>query len=346
MSRDHSTAYPATPWRTTRREFLATVAAGLALGPETRAMQRPGPAGIPVRPLGKTGVSVSCVGFGGWDAGIHESDDKGVALLHEALDGGITFWDNAWEYNGGRSEEVMGKALASGNRRDRVFLMTKVCARDADGARKQIDESLRRLRTDHVDLLQFHAIQYDGDARRIFDPDTGGLKAVLEAKKAGKLRFIGFSGHRDPKIHLEMLGMPHAWDTVQMPLNILDAHYRSFEKTVLPVCREKGIGVLGMKSLAGQDARLPRDVNVGWELCRRYALSLPVSTVICGMQTSEEVQGVLRIARGFTPLTMPEVERLLDASRGPAQDGAIEVYKDPKSGYGCSHHSKVLKANA
>jgi aryl-alcohol dehydrogenase-like predicted oxidoreductase len=345
MTRDDSNGQPASARFTTRRGFLAMIAGGLALGAETLAMQRPGPAGIPVRPLGKTGASVSIVGFGGWDAGIHETDDKGVALLHEALDGGITFWDNAWEYNGGRSEEVMGKALAGSSRREKVFLMTKVCARDAVGVRRQLDESLRRLRTDHVDLLQFHAIQYDGDARRIFDPDTGGLKAVLEAKKAGKLRFLGFSGHRDPKVHLEMIGMPHAWDTVQMPLNLLDAHYRSFEKIVLPACREMGIGILGMKSLAGQDGRLPRDVNVGWELCRRYALSLPASTVICGMQTREEVQGMIRIASDFTPLTATEVERLLDVSRAPAQQGAIEVYKDPKSGYGCSYHSGVLKAN-
>jgi predicted aldo/keto reductase-like oxidoreductase len=344
MSSDGSTGRLESMPRTSRRDFLATIAGGLALGAQTRAMQIPGPSGIPLRPLGKTGVSVSIVGFGGWDAGIHETDEKGVALLHEALDGGIAFWDNAWEYNGGRSEEVMGKALAG--RRDKVFLMTKVCARDADGVRRQLNDSLRRLRTDHVDLLQFHAIQYDGDARRIFDPDTGGLKVVLEAKKAGKLRFIGFTGHRDPKIHLEMLGMPHPWDTVQMPLNILDAHYRSFEKTVLPVAREKGVGILGMKSLAGQDARLPRDVNVGWELCRRYAMSLPVSTVICGLQTSEEVQGLIRIARNFAPLTSSEVERLLDTSRAPAQSGAIEVYKNPTSGYGCSHHSGWLKANA
>ena len=277
---------------------------------------------------------------------MHDSDDKGVALLHEALDGGISFWDNAWEYNRGRSEEVMGKALAGSSRRDKVFLMTKVCARDAEGFRRQFEDSLRRLRTDRVDLLQFHAIQYDGDADRIFDPDSGGLEAVLEAKKAGKLRFIGFSGHRDPKIHLDMIGRPHAWDTVQMPLNILDAHYRSFEKQVLPVCREKGIGVLGMKSLAGQNGRLPRDLGVGWELCRRYALSLPVSTVICGMQSREEVQGMIRIASGFTPLTTAEVERLLDASRAAAQNGSVEVYKDAKSGYGCSYHSGVLKASA
>jgi predicted aldo/keto reductase-like oxidoreductase len=169
---------------------------------------------------------------------------------------------------------------------------------------------------------------------------------VLEARKAGKLRFIGFSGHRDPQTHLEMIGRGHAWDTVQMPLNLLDVHYRSFEKLVLPVCREKGIGVLGMKSLAGQDARLPRDLPVSWELCRRYALSLPVSTVICGMQTREEVQGMIRVASGFTPLTSEDVERLLAASRAPAQDGRIEVYKDPTSGYGCSYHSRVLKANA
>jgi aryl-alcohol dehydrogenase-like predicted oxidoreductase len=321
------------------------VASGLAFGGQVRAMQSAGPSGIPLRPLGKTGASVSIVGFGGWDAGVHDSDDKGVALLHEALDGGISFWDNAWEYNKGRSETVMGKALDGSSRRGKVFLMTKVCARDYEGVRRQIDESLGRLRTDHVDLLQFHAIQYEGDADRIFDPDRGGLKAVLEARTAGKLRFIGFSGHRDPKIHLDMIGRPHAWDTVQMPLNLLDAHYRSFEQAVLPVCREKAIGVLGMKSLAGQNGRLARELNVGWELCRRYAMSLPVSCVICGMQSREEVQGMIRIARDFTPLTQAEVRRLLDTSRGVAEQGTVEAYKDPKSFYGCSWHSSVLKGN-
>jgi predicted aldo/keto reductase-like oxidoreductase len=285
------------------------------------------------------------VGYGGWDCVIGDSEADCIARLHEAIDLGITFMDNAWEYNEGRSEEFMGKALAAPGRRDQVFLMTKVCARDYTGAKRQIEESLRRLRTDRVDLLQFHAIQYADDPERVFDPERGGMKAALEAKAAGKVRFLGFSGHRDPQTHLRMIGM-HPWDTVQMPLNLLDAQYRSFEKTVLPVCREKGIGALGMKSLAGQDARLPRDVKVDWELCRRYAMSLPVSTTICGMQTREEMRGMARIARGFKPLSAADVEELLGASKTAAADGRIEEYKDPKSGYGCSYQDAVLKAEA
>ena len=328
-----------------RRAFLSALASALALGRETLAMQSPGPSGIPLRPLGRSGASVSIVGYGGWDCVIGGSEAECVGRLHEAIDHGITFMDNAWEYHDGRAEELMGKALAAPGKRDQVFLMTKVCARDYEGVKRQLEDSLRRLRTDRIDLLQFHAIQYADDPGRVFDPERGGMKAALEAKKAGKVRFFGFSGHRDPQTHLRMIGM-HPWDSVQMPLNILDAQYRSFEKAVLPVCREKGIGALGMKSLAGQDARLPRDLKVDWELCRRYAMSLPVSTTICGMQTREEMRGMARIARGFTPLTAGDVERLLAVAKEPARDGHIEEYKDPKSGYGCSWQDAVLKAEA
>ena len=328
-----------------RREFLGALAGVLALRGETLALQSPGPGGIPVRPLGRTGVSVSIVGYGGWDCVIGEGEADCIARLHEAIDLGITFMDNAWEYHDGRAEELMGKALAAPGKRDQVFLMTKVCARDYVGVKRQVEDSLRRLRTDRIDLLQFHAIQYADDPERVFDPERGGMKAALEAKAAGKIRFLGFSGHRDPQTHLRMIGM-HPWHSVQMPLNILDAQYRSFEKAVLPVCREKGIGALGMKSLAGQDARLPRDLRVDWELCRRYAMSLPVSTTICGMQTREEMRGMARIARDFKPLTAADVEPLLAAARGSAQDGHIEEYKDPKSGYGCSWQDAVLKAEA
>lgn len=328
-----------------RRRFLGGLAGALALGRETLAMQKPGPAGIPLRPLGRADVSVSIVGYGGWDCPIADSEAEAIARVHLAIDEGITFFDNAWEYHDGRAEEVMGKALAAPGRRAKAFLMTKVCARDYAGVRRQLEDCLRRLRTDHVDLLQFHAIQYDDDPRRVFDPEKGGLRAALEARQAGKLRFLGFSGHRDPQTHLRMIGMPHAWDTVQMPLNILDAQYKSFEKAVLPVCREKGIGVLGMKSLAGQDARLPRDLKLDWELCRRYAMSLPVSTTICGMQSREELLGMVRIARDFKPLVAADIERLLGVARLPAQEGRIEEYKDPKSGYGCSYQDAVLKAD-
>ena len=339
---DHSRSRGAGP---SRREFLGALAGALAVGRETLAMQSPGPSGIPVRPLGRSGASVSIVGYGGWDCVIGEGEADCIARLHEAIDLGITFMDNAWEYHEGRAEELMGKALAVPGKRDQVFLMTKVCARDYEGVKRQIEDSLRRLRTDRVDLLQFHAVQYADDPERVFDPERGGMKAALEAKKAGKVRFFGFSGHRAPETHLRMIGM-HPWDSVQMPLNLLDAQYRSFEKAVLPVCREKGIGALGMKSLAGQDARLPRELKIDWELCRRYAMSLPVATTICGMQTREEMRGMARIARGFKPLTAADVEPLLAAAREAAQDGRIEEYKDPKSGYGCSYQDAVLKARA
>jgi predicted aldo/keto reductase-like oxidoreductase len=327
----------------TRRDFLKLLSGVVALGSETLAMQTPGPAGIPLRPLGATGERISIVGYGGWDCVVNKSVDESIRMMHEAIDLGVTFWDNCWEYNGGNSEEVMGRALEASSKRDKVFLMTKVCARDYKGFQKQFEESLRRLRSDRVDLLQFHAIQYKDDRARIFDPENGGLKAALEAKKAGKLRFLGFSGHMDPNSHLEMIRAPHKWDTVQMPLNILDAHYLSFQKQVLPQCRKRNIGVLGMKSLAGQDARIPRDLAIDWELCRRYAMSLPVATTICGMQTPEELRGMARIARDFKPLAQGDIEELLAKSREPSRDGHIEEYKDRSSGYGCSYQDKILK---
>ena len=195
--------------RPSRREFLGTLAGAVAFAPQVLAMQKPGPAGVPVRPLGRADATVSIVGYGGWDCPIAENETEAIARMHLAIDEGITFFDNAWEYHEGRAEEVMGKALAASSWRDRVFLMTKVCARDYAGVKQQIDESLKRLRTDRVDLLQFHAIQYADDPERIFDPEKGGLKAALEARTAGKVRFLGFSGHRDPQTHARMIRMPH-----------------------------------------------------------------------------------------------------------------------------------------
>jgi aryl-alcohol dehydrogenase-like predicted oxidoreductase len=314
--------------------------------PVITRLQQAGRAGIPTRPLGTTGERVSIIGYGGWDVGVHLSVEEAIRHVHEAVDGGITFFDNAWEYNGGRSEDWMGQALAQEGYREKVFLMTKVCARDYEWVRRQIDDSLARLRTDRVDLLQFHAIQYPGDPERIFDPEKGGMRAVLEAREAGKLRYVGFSGHMFPEMHLCMLGMPFHWDTVQMPLNLLDAHFSSFQKQVLPVALEKGVGVLGMKSLAGGDALLPRELNISVELCRRYALSLPVSTVICGMQTPEELRADLGIARDFEPLTEEEINRLLDVAREPAADGHLEGYKDRRGWFGCSYHAGVLRSEA
>jgi aryl-alcohol dehydrogenase-like predicted oxidoreductase len=331
------------PVKLSRREFVNTIMAGVALGPFMISMQRCAGTGIPTRPLGKTGEHVSIIGYGGWDSVANKTDEESIKLMHEALDEGITFWDNAWEYHNGRAEEVMGKALADSSRRNKVFLMTKVCARDYQGAKKNLEDSLRRLNTDRIDLYQCHAIQYPGDRERIFDPEAGALKALLEAQKEGKIRYIGFTGHRDPQIHLDMLSMPFEWTSVQLPLNIMDAHYQSFQKAVLPVLNEKQIAALGMKSLAGQDGRIARELNVTAGLCRRYSLSLPVSSLICGIQTRKELHADLKIARNFKPLTEEEVNSLLDISSEPSKNGEIEQYKNPQGFYGCSYHARFLQ---
>ena len=322
-----------------RRDFVKTLLAGIAIGPSLSSFQLNQPGLIPKRPLGKTEEMVSIYGYGGWDAGRPEEKES-ISMMHEAIESGVTFFDNAWEYNRGRSEEVMGKALAMDGHRKKVFLMTKVCARDYKNAKLQIDESLNRLQTDHVDLLQFHAIQYENDPERIMNARDGAVRAVLEARKEGKLKYIGFSGHMYPEIHLKMINL-FDWDTVQLPLNVLDAHYNSFQNKVLPVLNEKNIAPLGMKSLAGR--HLPNETNLSIKLCRKYALSLPVSTTICGVQTREQLRLDLDIVRDFKPLVKNEIHELLASSETTAQDGSVEKYKNPKHGYGCSFHSKVLE---
>lgn len=322
-----------------RREFVKTLLAGMAISPSISGFQINQPGLIPKRPLGKTGEMVSIYGYGGWDAGRPEEKES-ISMMHEAIESGVTFFDNAWEYNGGKSEEVMGKALAMDGYRNKVFLMTKVCARDYKNAKRQIDESLKRLQTDHVDLLLFHAIQYDGDPERIMNSEGGAVRAVLEAKKEGKLKYMGFSGHMFPELHLKMIDM-FDWDAVQLPLNVLDNHYKSFQKKVLPVLIEKSIAPLGMKSLAGR--HLPIETEIPVKLCRKYAMSLPVSTTICGVQTREQLRLDLEIARDFKPLVKSEIEVLLASSEAPARSGSVEKYKNPKIGYGCSFHSKVLE---
>jgi len=326
----------------TRRDFIQTLLTGVLLGPVVLKTQAFNVSGVPTRALGKTGEQVSIVGFGGWDLGF--IDEKlAIRMMHEGIESGITFIDNAWEYNQGRSEEVVGKGLKSGNLRDKVFLMTKVCARDYEGAKRHLEDALRRLQTDRIDLVQFHAIQYDGDRQRIFDPEKGALKAIMEAKKEGKLRYIGFTGHRDPQIHLDMLSMPFEWDAMQMPLNIMDAHFNSFQKRVLPVANDRNIAVLGMKSLVGDFDRISSRVQVNAELCRRYSLSLPVSSLVCGMQNFEEMRMMIDIARDFKPLTEEKINELLDKATVAAKTGEAEFYKDSAKGYGCSYHTKVLR---
>src|SRR5690349_14822447 len=234
--------------RNNRREFLqASLAAGAALGlaTSTEGADDAASKGLPTRPLGKTGVRVSIICLGGWHIGSVKDEKEAIKIMHTALDEGLTFFDNAWDYHDGGSEEIMGKALAMEGKRKQCFLMTKNCGRDAKTVRQHVEDSLRRLRTDHIDLVQFHEINYDNDPDWIVE--RGGLAALLEAQKAGKVRFVGFTGHKDPRIHLKMLER-HRWDTVQMPINVCDYHYRSFQREVVPEANRRGVAPIGMKS--------------------------------------------------------------------------------------------------
>jgi len=325
----------------TRRDFLATAAAGLAMGRGVFAAQEAG--GVPRRPMGRhRDVMLPMIALGGWDIG-RPPEAEAVAIMHEAIDQGLTFFDNCWEYHKGRSEEFMGKALAGG-RRDKVFLMTKVCGRTYEDAKRHLDESLRRLQTDRLDLWMFHGIRWDEDPGLIFDPENGAARAAVEARKAGKIRHIGFTGHKDPKFHLAMLertaakDAPFEFDAVLMPLNILDPHYFSFQKEVLPVLVKRGIAPLGMKSLGAQDGRIPRETGVPATECRRYALSLPVTSLVCGIMSMDNLRQDLGVARTFQPMTEAEVAALVARAEPFAKNGRIEAYKT--GDYGCSVHRR------
>jgi aryl-alcohol dehydrogenase-like predicted oxidoreductase len=319
-----------------RRDFLRASAVSLAaagFGSTLFAQQQESPAGIPTRPLGKTGQKVSIIGLGGYHIGLPEQQEA-ISIIHEAIDQGVRFFDNAWDYNEGRSEEVVGKALSTGGRRQKVFLMTKVCARDYQGARQQLQDSLRRLKTDVIDLWQFHEVNWDVDPDWIFE--RGALKCALEARQAGKIRYIGFTGHKDIAHHLKMLAKPFDWDTVQMPINVLDAHYRSFQKHVVPACRRRKIGVIGMKALAG--GVIPAELGIGAQVCRRFALSLPISTLVCGIRSRKELQQDVGVARNFKPMTAEAVETLLARTKQAGSDGKLEPFKTAR--YSSAYHLK------
>ncbi|MGP0062742.1 MAG: aldo/keto reductase, partial [Isosphaeraceae bacterium] len=264
-----------------RREFLQATAAGLAAssivasGEAQQIQQRVNAGGIPLRPLGKTGELVSLLCLGGHSSTNPQklSEAESLRLIQRSVDEGITFMDNCWDYHNGGAEEWMGKALAQGGRRDKVFLMTKVCGRTAKEAQSNLEDSLRRFKTDRIDLWQFHEIVYDNDPDWIFAAD-GALQTGLKAVKEGKVRYLGFTGHKDPIIHLKMLSMPFDWASVQMPLNVMDVHYRSFQKQVMPVLLQRNIGVLAMKSLGGTGV-IVSQAGVAVEDALRYVLSLP-----------------------------------------------------------------------
>src|ERR1700750_2942217 len=286
-----------------------------------RFMTTTGADQIPRRPLGKTGEHVSIMGLGGYHVATLPSPDDAVGPVREGVDAGVTFFDNAWEYNDHRSEEWMGLGLQ--DRRDKVFLMTKVCTHGRDGrvAMQQLEESLRRLGTDHLDLWQVHEVIYENDPDLHF-AKGGVVEALDEAKKQGKVRFVGFTGHKSPAIHLKMLAHDYPFDTVQMPLNCFDATFRSFEQQVLPELQRRGIAALGMKSLGGDGQPIQYGV-VRAEEALRYAMSLPVATTISGMDSLDVLRQNLSIARGFTPMTPEEMQELRQRCRSFAADGHL-----------------------
>ena len=293
--------------------------------------------GMPMRLLGATKVPVSLIGVGGWHIGAIKDDKESVKLMQTALGEGMNFWDNAWDYHDGRSETLMGKALKG--RRDKVFLMTKNCERDYKGSLKNLDDSLKRLKTDYLDLWQFHEMVYDNDPDWIFE--KGGIKAALEAKAAGKVRFIGFTGHKAPWIHADLLQRDFAWDAAQMSLNVADIHYRSFQKLVVPLALKKGVGIVGMKGLGGgyPDGRLLSKTSLTVEECYSYALSLPVSTLVVGINTMEQLKQDLALVRNFKPLTAAQMTALENRVKDDASDGRFELYKST-SLFDGPHHRK------
>src|SRR5438105_4578779 len=280
------------------------------------------------RTLGKTGERVSALGLGGWHLGLPTVDEQlSLRIVRTAIDRGINFLDNSWDYNDGASETRMGKALRDGYR-DKAFLMTKIDGRSKQEATRQLDESLRRLQTDRIDLVQHHEVIRFDDPHRIFDPE-GANVALIEARKAGKIRYIGFTGHKDPHIHLHMLEVARengfSFDTVQMPLNVMDAHYRSFGQLVLPELVRQRIGVLGMKSMA--NGVILKSNTVSAIECLQYALNLPASVVITGIDSTEILDQAFAAVESFHPLSNDEREALLAKTRETAANGHFEPFK-------------------
>jgi len=321
-----------------RRDFLKTAAAaGLTATTPTALTQSPA-ASTPTttrpqspdmiyRQLGTTGETVSAIGLGGYHLG-HQADPKdSIKIIHTAIDHGITFMDNCWDYNDGTSELRMGEALQNGYR-DKVFLMTKMDGRTVTEYNKQLEQSLARLRTDHLDLVQFHEVIRMDDPDRIF-ADDGAIHAAIAARKAGKLRYIGFTGHKDPAVHLRMLEVAKAhdfhYDTVQMPINVMDAHFRSFTHQVMPVALQQGIGVLAMKTFGDHFILESKTVDPIEAL--HYGLTQPVSVVITGIDSLPILNQALEAARTFKPLTDAQIKSILDRTQQAALTGKFELFK-------------------
>ena len=298
---------------------------------------------MPMRTLGRTGVEVSLIGLGGWHLGFKYIDEElSIRIIRHAIDNGINFMDNCWDYHDGASEKRMGKALQDGYR-ERVFLMTKIDGRTKKDAAQQLDESLERLQTDHIDLVQHHEVLRFEDPHRIFD-EQGANAALLEARDAGKISFIGFTGHKDPHIHLHTLEVAKEngfeFDAVQMPLNVMDAHYRSFEKMVLPELVKQNTGVLAMKTMA--NGMILKSKTVTAIECLQYAMNLPTSVVITGCESMENLEQALEAARTFKPMSDEQVKGLLSKTAKAASRGEFELFKTTSIYDGTASHPEWL----
>jgi len=325
-----------------RRRFLQTAAATTFVASLQNRSAGEQTNTVPTRKLGRTSEKVSIVGLGGYHIGKQQDEQESLRIIRTALDNGINFLDNCWDYNDGQSEVRMGKALRDGYRQ-KAFLMTKIDGQTKKAATQQLDESLHRLQTDHVDLVQFHEVIRDTDPARIF-AEGSGMDAVMEARKQGKVRYIGFTGHKSPDIHLKMLETAFAhgftFDAVQMPLNVMDAHFDSFEKKVLPVLVKHDIGVLGMKPMG--DSLILRSKTATPIECLHYAMNLPTSVVITGCDSLNILQQALDAARSFQPISSAEVSALLAKTAPAAKEGEFERYKTSHDFDGTFHNPQWL----
>ena len=340
-----------------RRQFLKTMAATAAVsvsagGGSTASNELAMPkqhrrGDMLYRQLGRTGEEVSIIGLGGHHIGRPKlNEEESIKLIRVAIDAGINFMDNCWDYHDGLSEVRMGKSLKDGYRQ-KVFLMTKIDGRTKEAAAQQLDESLKRLQVDVIDLLQFHEIIRLEDPDRIF-AEGGALEAVTAAKQAGKVRFIGFTGHKDPLVHMRMLEVAanhgYRFDAVQMPLNVMDAHFRSFEKVVLPVLVRESIGVLGMKPMG--DSQILSSKTVSAIECLQYAMSLPTSTVITGIDSMVILKQDLDVVKTFKQLSDEETATLLARTAKAASTGRFEGFKTTNAFDGTAQKSRVVRGSA
>ena len=327
----------------TRREFVKlTAVAGVAAGVLPACAATDTKNDMPYRTFGRTAEKISLIGLGGYHTGLQSTEEESIRIIRTALDRGINFLDNCWDYNGGTSEIRMGKALRDGYR-DKAFLMSKIDGHTKAAAASQIDESLKRLQTDHVDLMQFHEVIRSDDPQKIFAPG-GSLEAMLAAQKAGKVRYLGFTGHKSPDMHLKMLAVAAEnkfhFDAVQMPLNVMDAHFESFEHRVVPQLVKDGTAVLGMKSLGF--GAIVRSGTVTAIECLHYAMNLPTATVITGMENLERLEQALTAASTFKPLSPDELTALLARTAEAAADGKYEKFKTSTQFDGTTHNPEWL----